>query len=137
MSGVNWWLMALAFVLGVVLTLALSIRRIKREVPVYDALGRGPDDATTGLPKVGATGAAAGAAGAGKPYGTGSIRIEPSATAPEGYPVKGNEDSMLYHTTESPSYAQTVAEIWFVDEESAIKGGFNRWDSGRSQRGNK
>ncbi|BBX31813.1 hypothetical protein MMAG44476_18592 [Mycolicibacterium mageritense DSM 44476 = CIP 104973] len=169
MSNVNWWLMGLAFVLGVALTLALTVRRVKREVPVYGALGRGPgtggagasatpkhaaaDDATTKLPKVGVPGAmAAGAAAAGvagaaaaagkddtaaaeQPYGAGSIRTAATATAPDGYSVKGNEDSMLYHTTESPSYQQTVAEIWFVDEESAVKAGFNRWDSGKSQRG--
>lgn len=30
----NWWLMVLAFVLGLALTFALMIRRVKREVPV-------------------------------------------------------------------------------------------------------
>ncbi len=35
MQNVNWWLMALAFALGLVLTLALMIRRVKREVPEY------------------------------------------------------------------------------------------------------
>ncbi|TPW92217.1 hypothetical protein FKW78_24195, partial [Mycolicibacterium fortuitum] len=71
MSDVNWWLMALAFVLGLVLTLALTLRRVKREVPVYGALGRRPeptaaagggtaaaatavaDEPTTKLPKAG------------------------------------------------------------------------------------
>ncbi|WP_175616141.1 hypothetical protein [Mycobacterium sp. GA-1841] len=49
MSDVNWWLMALSFVLGLVLTLALTLRRVKREVPVYEALGRRPvvDEPTT------------------------------------------------------------------------------------------
>ncbi|MGV9800449.1 channel accessory protein ArfC, sunset domain variant [Mycobacterium sp. NPDC003449] len=164
MSDVNWWLMALAFLLGVILTVALTIRRVKREVPVYGALGRGPstgaggglDEATSKLPKAGTAAAGAAAAGAAafgaskftgggkdpeseaagagegeKPYGAGSLRTEGTATAPEGYTVKGNEDSMLYHTAESPSYQQTVAEIWFVDEESAIQGGFHRWDSGQ------
>lgn len=196
MSDVNWWLMALAFVLGLVLTLALTLRRVKREVPVYGALGRRPDagaagggsaatggtaagatavadDATTKLPKVGsgdepttklprvtsagaaaAGAAAAGAAGAAKfasgggaheaadddvkvveetPYGAGSVRVSGAGT-PTGYLIKGNEDSMLYHSPESPSYSVTIAEIWFADVESAEKAGFNRWDSGKSQR---
>ncbi|OCB08187.1 hypothetical protein A5717_29645 [Mycolicibacterium porcinum] len=204
MSDVNWWLMALAFVLGLVLTLALTLRRVKREVPVYGALGRRPDvpaasggaaakatgsgtaggatavadDATTKLPKVGsgdepttqlpkvagaaaAGAAAAGAAGAAKfasgggaheaaddaaegagddvkvveetPYGAGSIRVSGAGT-PTGYLIKGNEDSMLYHSPESPSYSVTIAEIWFADVESAEKAGFHRWDSGKSQR---
>ncbi|MFN6549677.1 hypothetical protein ACP6C7_03215 [Mycolicibacterium septicum] len=196
MSDVNWWLMALAFVLGLVLTLALTLRRVKREVPVYGALGRRPDaaagaggkaaavggtagaatavadDATTKLPRVGsgdepttqlpkvsggaaaAGAAAAGAAGAAKfasgggaheaadddvkvveetPYGAGSVRVSGAGT-PTGYLIKGNEDSMLYHSPESPSYSVTIAEIWFADVESAEGAGFNRWDSGKSQR---
>ena len=39
MHNVNWWLMALAFLLGLVLTLFLLIRRVKREVPEYATLG--------------------------------------------------------------------------------------------------
>ena len=39
MNDVNWWLMALAFVLGLALTLAFMIRRVVREVPVYGAAG--------------------------------------------------------------------------------------------------
>ncbi|WP_077740493.1 hypothetical protein [Mycolicibacterium boenickei] len=175
MNDVNWWLMALAFVLGLVLTLALTLRRVKREVPVYGALGRRPDaaaaaggaaakatgggtaggatavadDATT---KLGAAKFASGggaheaadddaAAGAGDdvkvveetPYGAGSIRVSGAGT-PTGYLIKGNEDSMLYHSPESPSYSVTIAEIWFADVETAEKAGFNRWDSGKSQR---
>ena len=30
---------------------------------------------------------------------------------------------MLYHTTDSPSYKQTIAEIWFRDEPTAEDGG--------------
>ena len=39
MNDVNWWLMALAFVLGLALTLAFMVRRVVREVPVYGAAG--------------------------------------------------------------------------------------------------
>jgi uncharacterized membrane protein ArfC len=125
MQTVNWWLMALSFLLGLVLTLFLVIRRVKREVPEYGSLGAGA--------------LAAGAAGASvagdEPYGAGSIRVKATADAPGGYPVKGNEDSMLYHTTDSPSYERTIAEVWFRDVETAAAAGFNRWDSGKSQRG--
>jgi uncharacterized membrane protein ArfC len=44
--------------------------------------------------------------------------------------VKGNEDSMLYHTPDSPSYQLTIAEIWFIDEQSAVRGGFSPWHKG-------
>ena len=67
------------------------------------------------------------------PYGEGSVRVSGAGT-PTGYLIKGNEDSMLYHSPESPSYSVTIAEIWFADVESAEKAGFNRWDSGKSQR---
>ena len=36
--------------------------------------------------------------------------------------------------TDSPSYKQTIAEVWFRDEPTAEAAGFNRWDSGKSQR---
>ena len=43
MEDVNWWLMALAFVLGLLLTFAFMIRRVTREVPITQSIGvRGP-----------------------------------------------------------------------------------------------
>ena len=126
MHNANVWLMALAFLLGLALTLVLLIRRVKVEVPEYASAGAG-------------TAAGGGATLTGgvedEPYGAGSIRVKGTATAPDGgYTVKGNEDSMLYHTTESPSWNQTIAEVWFRDVATAEAAGFRRWDSGRSQR---
>ena len=139
MSNVNGWLMALAFLLGLVLTLFLLVRRVKREVPEYAALGRGPGVGAAGAGAAGAAGAAKLAGGGAKlkgwvedePYGSGSVRVKGTATAPDAsYTVKGNEDSMLYHTTESPSWKQTIAEIWFRNVKDAERAGFARWDSG-------
>src|SRR5689334_17007259 len=45
-------------------------------------------------------------------------------SAPEGFTIKGNENSMKYHTTESPWYEQTVAEVWFKTEDDAVAAGF-------------
>lgn len=118
MGGVNWWLMGIAFALGVALTLAHTLRRVTREVPVRDG---GTDGGTE--------------AGTDAPYGEGSVRTAAGAQPPTGWDVKGNEDSMLYHSTESPHYDRTVAEIWFRDVETAEAAGFRRWDSGASQRG--
>ena len=241
MQHVNWWLMALAFVLGLVLTLAVMIRRVKREVPstrrspqVRAAAGAGAagaaklkggadvDAGAAAKPGAVAAGAAAGAAVAGgaaaakfaEPYGAGSARVaagplrlpamtsratrtrcsitpptarrtsrrspkcgsgtsrrprrpashggtraRPAAqlrwraiadvpagkhglgsatpgaggSGPTGWTIKGNEDSMLYHTTDSPSYKQTIAEVWFVDEETAEAAGFTHWKQGPRQ----
>ena len=41
-----------------------------------------------------------------------------------GLHIKGNENSMKFHTTESPWYDQTVAEVWFKTEAAAAAAGF-------------
>ena len=43
---------------------------------------------------------------------------------PEGYPVKGNADSMKYHQPGGRWYDNTVAEVWFTDAEAAEAAGF-------------
>jgi uncharacterized protein with LGFP repeats len=48
--------------------------------------------------------------------------------APEGYPIKGNMRSGRYHTPDTDSYEQTVAEIWFATEELAQANGFTKAD---------
>jgi uncharacterized membrane protein ArfC len=47
MHGACWTLIAVAFVLGMVLTFALMVRRVEREVPVGAAVGDEPDTADT------------------------------------------------------------------------------------------
>ncbi|MEQ4519393.1 50S ribosomal protein L17 [Pseudarthrobacter sp. B907] len=44
--------------------------------------------------------------------------------APEGFEVKGNEDSMKFHVPGSRWYDATVAEVWFDSAESAEAAGF-------------
>lgn len=206
MADLNWLLMAIAFALGVVLTLAFTLRRVTREVPVSGsgksaslaggagvagakakasggATAAAKSTATAPLPKVTAKGAGPDAGEAstavikkpdldaptaviktaaddsptavirkvadaevdsdGKavlppgPHGQGTASPNDDGSGPTGWDVKGNEESMLYHSTESPSYGVTRAEVWFRDVESAEAAGFNRWDSGKSQRGRK
>lgn len=61
------------------------------------------------------------AAGGDKPEYPNSYRgSEPG----EDFVVKGNEDSMLYHTPDSPYYDATVAEVWFKTAEDAEAAGF-------------
>lgn len=45
-------------------------------------------------------------------------------SAPDGFPIKGNADSMKYHTPESQWYDQTIAEVWFATTEAAEAAGF-------------
>ena len=58
------------------------------------------------------------------PYGEGSAAPLADGSAPEGFDIKGNQDSMKYHTPESPWYEQTVAEVWFATQEAAEAAGF-------------
>jgi len=59
-------------------------------------------------------------------YAGSSVPLEDVSVAPEGFPIKGNEDSMKYHTPDSQWFEQTVAEVWFDTEESAIAAGFTK-----------
>ena len=43
---------------------------------------------------------------------------------PEGYEIKGNADSMLYHLPGTPFYERTIAEVWFDTPESAEAAGY-------------
>jgi len=52
---------------------------------------------------------------------------------PEGFPVKGNADSMLYHVPGSSFYARTVAEVWFTTAEAAEAAGFELPPSQRKE----
>lgn len=60
------------------------------------------------------------------PHGTGSHAPMDDDSMPEGFPIKGNADSMLYHLPETSFYNRTVAEVWFDNEESAKAAGFTR-----------
>ena len=152
MHDVNWLLMALAFLLGLVLTFALMIRKVTREVPVtrtVSAAVKAPE-----VRKVAGTAAAAVATGAvakkvvekvekvekvvhakiddvieKDPYGAGSIRVTARSVAPVGYTIKGDKDTMRYFTLDSPDYDAIEAEVWFANEASAEKAGFLRWDA--------
>jgi large subunit ribosomal protein L17 len=56
----------------------------------------------------------------------GSAAPNADGSAPAGFDIKGNENSMKYHTTESPWYDQTEAEVWFKTEADAEAAGFTK-----------
>ena len=58
------------------------------------------------------------------PLGPDSAEPLADGTAPKGFAIKGNKGSMKYHTTESPWYDRTVAEVWFRTAEAAEAAGF-------------
>ncbi|WP_040766166.1 50S ribosomal protein L17 [Tsukamurella sp. 1534] len=51
--------------------------------------------------------------------------LEDPNEAPEGFPIKGNAGSKLYHRPGTRFYESTVAEIWFADEAAAEAAGYS------------
>ena len=58
------------------------------------------------------------------PYGAGSHAALDDGAEPEGFPVKGNESSKLYHLPGTSFYNRTEAEVWFASADEAEKAGF-------------
>jgi large subunit ribosomal protein L17 len=58
------------------------------------------------------------------PYGPDSRLPLDDGEAPEGFLVKGNRDSMKFHTPASPWYEKTVAEVYFRTASAAEESGF-------------
>jgi large subunit ribosomal protein L22 len=56
----------------------------------------------------------------------GSVLPDAEGNGPETHPIKGNADSMLYHTPDSRYYKVTKAEVWFDSEQSAEAAGFSK-----------
>ena len=57
-------------------------------------------------------------------FGPDSAAATEDGTAPEGFTVKGNKDSMKFHVEGSRWYDQTVAEVWFRTAAAAEAAGF-------------
>jgi large subunit ribosomal protein L22 len=58
------------------------------------------------------------------PYGPGSAEPLEDGSAPEGFDIKGNADSMLYHVPGGRYYGATKAEVYFATVEDAESAGF-------------
>ena len=58
------------------------------------------------------------------PYGEGSLAPPADGSIPDGYPIKGNADSMKYHQPDGRWYEQTVAEVFFATTDAAEAAGF-------------
>lgn len=58
------------------------------------------------------------------PHGEGSHAPIEGDAMPEGFPIKGNADSMKYHVPDSRYYDATIAEVWFATTEAAEAAGY-------------
>lgn len=63
----------------------------------------------------------------------GAVVGNADGSAPEGYEIKGNADSGLYHVPGSAFYNRTVAEFYFASAEAAEAAGFQLPPSQRKQ----
>ena len=98
-----------------------------------DAKAKAKAEKTESKPKSSAKGKAE--AG---PYGAGSHAALEDGGEPDGFPVKGNESSKLYHLPGTSFYNRTEAEVWFASAEAAEKAGFELPPSQRkSEEGDK
>jgi hypothetical protein len=60
-------------------------------------------------------------------YGEGSAEAVPHQGPPDGFTIKGNAHSMLFHTPDSPYYGRTKPEVWFRSEADAERAGFTKY----------
>ncbi len=90
------------------------------EAPAADAADAGAESQAEGE----AAEAAAAAAVVDGGFGDDSAAPNEDGSAPEGFEIKGNKDSMKYHRPDGQWYEQTVAEVWFRTAEAAEAAGF-------------
>jgi len=57
-------------------------------------------------------------------FGDDSAAPLEDGSAPEGFDIKGNKDSMKFHRPDGQWYEQTIAEVWFRTAEAAEAAGF-------------
>jgi hypothetical protein len=60
-------------------------------------------------------------------YGEGSADAVPHQGPPDGFTIKGNAQSRLFHTPDSPYYGRTKPEVWFRSEADAERAGFTKY----------
>jgi hypothetical protein len=60
-------------------------------------------------------------------FGAGSADAVPHQAPPDGFTIKGNAQSMLFHTPDSPYYGRTKPEVWFRTEADAEQAGFTKY----------
>jgi hypothetical protein len=56
--------------------------------------------------------------------GDGFVRVQGMSTCPDGFPIKGNASSGIYHRPNESSYQRTIPEVCFATEEAAIANGY-------------
>ena len=152
MQHVHWWLFALSFFLGLGLTFMLLKKsrpaveseppttkivvaeeppttkiRVVEEPPTTKIRVVVEEPPTTKIPVVKESPTQKIPTVPFAPYGPGSARAGAEGGGPAGWLVKGRSDTRLYYTPDDATYERTVAQVWFKDEESAMRAYFTPW----------
>jgi uncharacterized membrane protein ArfC len=152
MQHVHWWLFALSFFLGLGLTFMLLKKsrpaveseppttkivvaeeppttkiRVVEEPPTTKIRVVVEEPPTTKIPVVKESPTQKIPTVPFAPYGPGSARAGAEGGGPAGWLVKGRSDTRLYYTPDDATYERTVAQVWFKDEESAVRAYFTPW----------
>ena len=151
MQHVHWWLFALSFFLGLGLTFLLLKKRrpavesespttkivvaedppttkiVVAEDPSTTKIPVPEDPPTTKIPVAKETPTQKIPTVPFAPYGPGSARAGAEGGGPAGWLVKGRSDTRLYYTPDDATYERTVAQVWFKDEEFAMRAYFTAW----------
>ncbi|MEO8750099.1 MAG: hypothetical protein ABI384_06855 [Allobranchiibius sp.] len=61
------------------------------------------------------------------PLGPGSAEPGDDGSGPAGW-VKGDDNDMSFHSSDSPGFDDAEASVWFKDESTARNAGFRHWD---------
>ena len=96
---------------------AVEAEATDAEVANADAVSKAVDNESAAATAPEAEAAGAAAAGSHEPLEDGS--------QPEGFPIKGNASSKLYHRPGTRFYDSTVAEIWFATDADAEAAGYS------------
>ncbi|HYP61463.1 MAG TPA: hypothetical protein VEQ36_13625 [Thermomicrobiales bacterium] len=56
--------------------------------------------------------------------GDGFVRVQGMSGCPDGFPIKGNSSSGIYHIPTDASYQRTIPEVCFASEDIAIANGY-------------
>jgi small subunit ribosomal protein S2 len=97
------------------------------EAPAEEAVTEAPAEVAVEVTEARAEEAAATDGGE---FGPDSAAPLEDGSAPEGFEIKGNKNSMKFHAPSSPWYSRTNAEVWFRTAEAAEAAGFANAEAG-------
>jgi hypothetical protein len=66
------------------------------------------------------------------PHAGSALPAADGSSPADGFTIKANEGSHRYHTTDSPFYVRTRADLWFSSAADAEAAGYTAWNGSRA-----